>query len=152
MRSLATPKIGHGSTLHPARRIPTVCVVDPQAADYQDWRKSAEPSGVRLEIVASAEEALRLSRTQAVDLWVINTALAGRSGFELCSMLKAQSPQAVVYLVTDHYTPDVERRALMARATMFGCKGEHTGWLDAWLETVRRPSGHGSWPNLKSEI
>lgn len=138
MLSFATPRIEHTPTDRSDLRTPTVCVVDPQAADYEDWHDSAETNGLRLQIVASAEEALRLSRTQAVDLWVVNAELPGRSGFELCSMLKAQAAHARVYLVTDHYTPEVERRALLARATMFGCKGEPTGWLDAWLKTVRR--------------
>ena len=117
----------------PAARTQAVCVVDPQADGYSGWAELAQASGVQLQIVASAEEALRLSRTQAIDLWVVNTALPGLSGFELTSMLKTRSAQAAVYLVADHYTPEVERLAWQSRASMFGCKGAQTAWLEQWL-------------------
>src|SRR5262245_25700516 len=95
----------------PSTQIPTVCVVDPQQADYQNWETLAATNGVRLQFVASADEALRLARACAVDLWVVNTALPGLSGCELASMLKARSPGAAVYLVADEYTPEIERVA-----------------------------------------
>ena len=94
----------------------------------------AEAKGVKLQIVASAEEALRLARTAAVDLWVINTKLPGLSGFELCSMLKSRSAPTAVYLVADHYSPEIEHLAWRSQATLFGCKPAHEAWLTQWLD------------------
>jgi len=121
----------------PAGPVPTVCVVDRAVADYQQWHATARDAGVRLEVVATPTEALRLARAGAVDLWVINTELPGLSGCELCNMLKAQSPTATVYLVADQYSPATERAAWGARASMFGCKPAHTEWFDHWLQARR---------------
>lgn len=122
-----------GQLRRPATHIPTVCVVDPKADDYRGWLAFSEGNGVLLQIVASAEEALRLARTTAIDLWVINTELPGLSGYELCSMLKDRQPSAAIYLMANEYTPAVERQALRHRATLFGCRGGHIEWLRQWL-------------------
>ena len=131
MPSSATRQTGLRS--RPITRIPTVCIVDPQADDYQGWDLLARANGLRLEILANADEALRFSRTVAVDLWVINTELPGLSGSELCSMLKSRSPAIPIYLVTNRHSPAIEQAARQARATLFGCKPAHSDWLDAWL-------------------
>ena len=117
----------------PATRIPSVCVVDTRLDDYQGWESRGEAHSVRLHFVTSAAEALRLSRTTEVDLWVVNTELPGLSGCELCGMLKSQRAGATVYLVADHYSPETERAAWAARATMFGCKPQHQAWIETWL-------------------
>ena len=117
-----------------SRRNPTVCVVDPKTDDYQGWQSSAHSSGVQLHFVASADEALRLARTAAVDLWVVNTDLPGIAGAPLCSMLRQQSGQAAIYLVSERNSPELERTAWAARPTLFGCKGEHHAWLAQWLD------------------
>jgi CheY-like chemotaxis protein len=125
--------------VRPANRIPTVCVVDPKADDYQGWDELAEAKGAKLKIVASAEEALRLARTATVDLWVVNTELPGLSGCELCSMLKSRSSSTPMYLVADRYTPEAERAAWQARATLFGDKPAHRDWLDHFVNSVVNP-------------
>src|SRR5262245_9681845 len=79
-----------GQRSRSATRMPTVCIVDPQLDDYQDWIRLAKARGIRLEMVDSAADALRLSRTIAVDLWVINTSLPCLSGYELCEMLESR--------------------------------------------------------------
>ena len=112
---------------------PTVCVVDPRGEDYNCWKTLAPPAGVRLELVATADEALRLARTHRIDLWMINAELPGLSGLALCGMLKAQDDRTTVYLVADEYTPELEQAAWQARATLFGCKGAHDAWLGEWL-------------------
>jgi DNA-binding response OmpR family regulator len=85
-------------------------------------------------MVGTAGEALSTARTQRVALWIINTALPHLNGCELCSMLKAQFPAVPVYLVADEHSPDLERAAWAARASMFGCKPNHLQWLSQWLE------------------
>ena len=52
------------------QRIPTVCVVDAPSDDYRGWDQTAEASGARMVSVGTAAEALRLARSQRVDLRV----------------------------------------------------------------------------------
>ena len=113
-----------------ATRTSTVCIVDPQSDDYDGWKSPAQTKPLQFQVVPTAEEALRFSRTQAVDLWVVNLELPGLSGLELCSMLKARDSRTPVYLVAEEYSPDAERAAWAARATMFGCRAtlaQHIG-------------------------
>jgi DNA-binding NarL/FixJ family response regulator len=118
-----------------------VCVVDPDESNhYRGWGASAEERGARLNLLASADEALRLARVSHVDLWVISTDLSGVSGAELCRMLRELTPGAAVYLVASEYSPEHERAARAARATLFGVKGEHIAWLDHWLDHCAAPS------------
>lgn len=118
----------------PVQRTLTVCVVDPQADDYLNWDSLAQADKVRLQFVATAEDALRLAHATAVDLWVINTELPKISGLELCSMLRDRAARTAMYLVADRYSPATERAAWAAGATLFGCKPEHEVWLDEWLQ------------------
>jgi DNA-binding response OmpR family regulator len=121
-----------------ATHTPTVCVVDPRAEDYHGWADSAGNRGVKLHWFACAEEALRFSYGSAVDLWIVAAELPGRSGFDLCSMLKARSTNTLVYLVTDEWTPAREQAAWSVRASMFGSKPGHEAWLEEWLAHRRR--------------
>src|SRR6186997_2087337 len=82
----------------------TICVVDPQVEEYQCWRKQTERTGLRLEVVTTAAEALRLARNCAVDRWVINTDLPDRSGGELCEMLRSRRPNVPIALVSNSYS------------------------------------------------
>jgi DNA-binding response OmpR family regulator len=123
-----------GQLRHPSTRIPTVCVVDPQAEDYRGWDDLGDAQGVQLRIVASADEALRFSRTAAVDLWVVNVVLPGLSGTELCSMIRSRGGSAPVYLVADKYSSEAERAVWANRGTLFAVKPTHTAAFRHWVE------------------
>jgi CheY-like chemotaxis protein len=112
---------------------PTVCIVDPKLVDCEDWRLPANADRVQFKFVPSAEEALRIARTTAVVLWAVSTELAGLSGFELCSILKASSPSAPVYLAADDYSPEAERAAYAARATLFASKAQLSKCIEGFL-------------------
>jgi DNA-binding response OmpR family regulator len=127
----------HDSSRRSPAGLPVVCVVDPAREDYQAWRQWAAADEVQLEFTATAEEALRRARCGRVDLWVINAQLPGMSGAELCGMLKSQSRQAVVCLVTDGYSAQSERAAWAARATMFQCKPLPQAHLETCLAHLR---------------
>ena len=113
-------------------RATCVAVVDPRPADYAALLDSAAGEGLRVELLARGHEALRLARTGAVDLWVINTALPDMSGLDLCAMLKAQLSQPVIYVVTDDYCAEEERAARARRASFFGCKPVQAWWFNTW--------------------
>ena len=134
------PRRSDRHTLAAPRRTRTICVVDPQPADYLGWESLAQAGGVELCFVADAEQALRLSRTQPVDLWVINTELPGLSGYELCGMLKAQHPRSTVFVVADKYSAAAERLAWAHRATLFSVKPEQYSWLSLWEQSRSRRS------------
>ena len=121
-----------------------IVVVDSQPDDYQGWNTAAEARGARLQFVASAEEALRLSRTATVDLWVINAVLPGLGGCELCSLIRDRHPQATIFLAADEYSETAERQAWQARVTIFDVKPAHTSWLNEWLQTqpTNLPAAH----------
>jgi CheY-like chemotaxis protein len=126
----------------PGTGIQTICVVDPQGDDYEGWVSAAESSGLRLHVLASAEEALRLARNVTVDVWVVNTRLPGLSGRELCSMLRSQRRRPVVNVVADEYSPQAESAAWQARASLFLCKPAHRQWFDEWLVHVAKAPLH----------
>jgi DNA-binding response OmpR family regulator len=118
-------------------------VVDCQADDYKSLADIARQRGIRLEVVSRGSEALRLARTEHVALWVINVSLPDLAGAELCAMLKCRDARTVVYLVAQEYSPDLERAAWAARATLFGCKPAHEAWLAEWLDRKsNQPDSH----------
>ena len=92
----------------------TICVVDPNPADYEGWAALANAQGVCLKFASAAEEALRINRSTPIHLWVVSTELPGRSGLELCEMLRSRVAAAPVYLVADSYSAEIEAAAWQA--------------------------------------
>lgn len=131
----------------PNAHVASICVVDPQADDYRGWDAAALAGGIRLQIVPSAEAALRIANAEAVDLWVVNIQLPGLSGHELCGLLKSHST-ASVYLVADEYSVEAEREAFRQRATLFGTKPAHREWLNQW----RQNTSQGAAPRVATGI
>ena len=120
-----------------AAPVTTICIVDPHSVGYQSWGEATDLQDVRVEIVPSAEAALRLAQTMAIDLWVIDVDLPGLSGIELCSMLKARSNRTLVCLVSEHFSAEDERAAWAARPTLIACKPGHFDWLSACVAHKR---------------
>jgi DNA-binding NarL/FixJ family response regulator len=89
--------------------------------------------------VRCAEEALKTLRGSSVDAWVVNTDLPGLSGYELCAMLRARSPRSAICLVADRYTPDAERAAWAARATLFLVRPAGQEWIEALIGKLTAP-------------
>jgi DNA-binding NarL/FixJ family response regulator len=119
---------------------PLVCVIDDATPGSAACRELAAARSADLRTLPGAGDALRFSRTERVDLWIISADLPNRAGFELCSMLRQQQPQAAIMLVSDHVTPELEQAAWAARPTMFGCRAEQEIWLRHWLDRLQRPS------------
>jgi PleD family two-component response regulator len=123
------------STVSPALLKPhhlkymTIAVVDQQLNDYADFRYSIQKSFICWEFASTGQEALRLARKRFIDLWMINVALPDMSGLDLCSMLKDEL-DSIIYIITDHYTEEMEREARIRGATMFECKPARAEWID----------------------
>lgn len=108
-----------------------VCVVDRDFEDYQALLSERELRDVRWEFLSSGREALRHSQDSSIALWIVNTRLPDMSGLDLCQMLKAQSPTAVVYMTPDEYSALEERAAWLAGATLFRPKPIDPAWFES---------------------
>ncbi len=113
-------------------RTTTIAVVDPRPADYASLLERTLGPAVRLQFVPTGNGALQLARTTDADLWVIPMVLPDMSGLDLCAMLKAQSPQRVIWMVADTYCAEDERAAWVHGASLFGCKPLPNSWLSDW--------------------
>ena len=110
--------------------------------DYVSLLKRALGPSVRLQFLPTGNDALQLARTADADLWVIHMVLPDMSGLDLCAMLKAQSAQRVIYIVTDTYCAEDERAAWVHGASVFGCKPLPNSWLSDWRR--RQGNSHPS--------
>ena len=117
-------------------RSATVAVVDPRPGDYRVLLDA--PSGaMRLQFLCCGRDALRLSQSEQVDLWVIQLALPDMSGLELCQMLRARLSWPVIYVISDGYRAEDERAAWACGASLFGCKPVQAGWFEPWAGPPR---------------
>jgi putative two-component system response regulator len=106
-----------------------VAVVDRRPDDYSDLRHATRGADIRWEFASNGQEALRLARTQPVDVWMVNDILPDMSGLEVCALLKNYLVQAVIYVVTDNYDQAIEREARICGAALFGCKPLQADWI-----------------------
>jgi DNA-binding response OmpR family regulator len=109
-----------------------IAVVDPRPSDYSALLEAALEIEVRLEFLRSGRDALRLSRMEGADLWVINPVLPDMSGLDLCTMLRGHLARPVIYVIADRYRADDERAARIRGAALFGCKPVQMKWFDMW--------------------
>jgi CheY-like chemotaxis protein len=100
----------------------TVAVVDRRPDDYAYLLNATRGSGVRWEFARNGCEALRLARTQPIDVWMVNDFLPDMSGLDVCALLKGYLVHAVIYIVTDNYDQAIEREARIRGAMLFECK------------------------------
>jgi two-component system cell cycle response regulator len=88
--------------MEPSRRRPgreaeisppqAVLVVEDNPQDAKLILQSLKDSPIRLELVASGEEALARVENQEIDLILLDILLPGRDGFEVCHHLKSNGP------------------------------------------------------------
>jgi DNA-binding response OmpR family regulator len=120
-----------------ARRVgaTTVAIVDSCPADYAATTEAVHRPSVTWHFLATGQEALRLARSEYVDLWVVNAVLVDMSGIDLCSMLRNRSTPATVYVVTDAYRAADEQAARICGASLFGCKPMQAEWFSTLTNT-----------------
>ena len=100
----------------------TVAVVDRCPNDYADLLHATRGADIRWEFANNGHEALRLARTQPVDIWMVNDFLPDMSGLDVCALLKNYLVEVVIYMVTDNYDQAIEREARICGVALFGCK------------------------------
>lgn len=119
-----------------------VAVVDPNAADYANVETAVELSGINFHWMPTAVEAMRYARRCGSDLWVINSNLPDRSGFDLAEMLRRMEPGARVIIVSDEYNADDEIETLALGLMKYACKPIEPSWILSLMASIsqRRPA------------
>ena len=90
---------------------------------------------------ASAEEALRVSEQQRVDVVVLDVDLPGASGFDLLAVLRVRQPGVPVIMVTGRSAEDERVGALLNGAHDYILKPFSTKELAARVLAASRHSG-----------
>jgi DNA-binding response OmpR family regulator len=111
-----------------------VAVVDPRPNDYAPLLADLAAVGMSFHFLPSGRDAIRLARTHGADLWVLSTSLTDIAGLDLCSMLKEDRPESVVYVVADEHSVIDERAAWKCGATLLVYKPVREDWF-GWLRT-----------------
>jgi DNA-binding response OmpR family regulator len=104
-------------------------VVDSRLGDYTNLPRTTDRRKITWRFLTTGQDALRLARTQCMDLWIINTVLEDMSGIDLCCMLRNRSPPPVIYIVTDAYCVEDEQAARICGVSMFECKPIKSWWF-----------------------
>ena len=97
---------------------PRVLIVDDDSRDRQLMRVMLDTEGYLLETAADGEEALRIVRTNAPDLILLDVLMPGTDGYEVARRIKAQaaSRNIPVILITALDDRDARLRGLEAGA------------------------------------
>ena len=106
-----------------------VMVVDPRPQDYLQLAAESAVGGLLFQFATTATAALKLWRTAARSIWLVNLELPDASGCDLAAAIRARDPHSVVYLVGDQYDPAEELQARMVGGAMYVCKPADAGWL-----------------------
>jgi CheY-like chemotaxis protein len=101
-----------------------IVVVDSRPNDYRVLPRLAEEHGWHIHFLTSARAAVRFVRSAGVDLWMISVRLPDMSGFELLEALREQLIGTPVFIVTERYDEEEERRACSYGAAMYLSKGD----------------------------
>jgi DNA-binding response OmpR family regulator len=114
-------------------RYSAIYIVDGRGEEYARVDSGIRDPRVRVEVLSTASEALRIPCYQAPLFFVVNVDLPDMSGFDLREMLIERWPQTPGYLIGDSYDPQDEVKARCSGATLYFCKPLAPGWLAAAL-------------------
>ena len=106
-----------------------VMVIDPRPQDYLHLAAESAAAGLLFQFATSGSDALKLWRTAARSIWLVNINLPDGSGCDLAAAIRARDPHSVVYLVGDEYDAAEELQARMVGGAMYVCKPAEAAWL-----------------------
>ena len=106
-----------------------VLVVDSHPQDYLQVAARSVAAGLVFQFATSGSDALKLRRTTARSIWLVNIELPDGSGCDLAAAIRARDPHSVVYLVGNEYDPAEELKARMVGGAMYVCKPADISWL-----------------------
>jgi CheY-like chemotaxis protein len=113
-----------------------ILVVDDQRVFLQltaAWLRKLS-GDVRVELAASADEALSLMESMTPDLVITDLRMPGMDGFELARKVKAKAPAPVVVLMTSAEPPRFRERADAAGVDYCTEKDNLQGGLLAFVQ------------------
>jgi DNA-binding response OmpR family regulator len=99
-----------------------IVVADSRPADYCNLSALAGEHGWHIHFLTNARAAVRFGRSAGIDLWMIGVRLRDMSGFELFETLRNQLLGTPVFIVSDRYDPEEERRVCRSGAALYLCK------------------------------
>ena len=92
-----------GPSLAEVRCPPNILIVDERSV-REACREVAASLGYHTTAIESAEQALRVTESQTIDLVLVDLMLHGTSGLELLRKLKGRRPETEVVMMTGHGT------------------------------------------------
>ena len=115
-----------------ATAVRRLVIVDPRLNDYHCLVEPARKHLVRLTLVTSGSNALRLAPSFADALWLVSPQLPDMNGLDLMEMLLALQSKLTLVVIDNDYHERHERRALEQGAIQYVCKPLKLSWLAAW--------------------
>ena len=88
--------------------MPNVLIVDANDEDSKNLKNIIQDEGYHIFTAATAREAVRLIRTEAVDLVIINTWLDDIEGYKVIPILKDINPRLKFIVTTDEHSDEIE--------------------------------------------
>ena len=122
---------------HPA--LLNLLIVDDERAIRDACREVASALGYRASVAESAEQALRLTDSQNIDVIFLDLKLPGTSGLEAIHQLKHRRPDIEIVVLTGHGTVESAVQAMKAGAYDYVTKPFS---LDQLKVLLNRISGH----------
>lgn len=104
-------------------------VIDSSPQDYFHLVAESAVANLLFQFATTGSDALKLRRTAARSIWLVNINLPDGSGCDLAAAIRARDPHSVVYLVGDRYDAAEELKARMVGGAMYVCKPADAGWL-----------------------
>lgn len=90
----------------------TVLLVDDEEGYRTYVRRGLERHGVKVELAATADEAMAALREAPVDLMIVDIKLGeGANGLDLAERVKNQNASAAIIIITGYSSPEYERRS-----------------------------------------
>lgn len=93
-----------GPSLAEVRCLLNILIVDDERSVREACREVATSLGYRATAIESAEQALRVTESQTIDLVLVDLMLHGTSGLELLRKLKGRRTETEVVMMTGHGT------------------------------------------------
>lgn len=118
LRMLARPEAPASNGAATAAKVGHILIVDDEEEIRTLCRAVFAPAGIRCDVAASGAEALKALATQPYDLVLLDIAMPGLSGQEVCRRLRANPPTANLKIVifSGHLTAEELAELLAAGA------------------------------------
>jgi DNA-binding response OmpR family regulator len=99
-----------------------IVVADARPKDYRDLALLAGDNRWHLHFFTTGHAAIRHGRPSSSDLWIVNARLPDMNGFDLLEIISAQVAKSSIFVMSDRYELEDERRACQCGAALYLCK------------------------------